>query len=168
MHGVVHRRLRSPIGELLVAATGLGIVRVAFAAEDLDAVEFVLARRHPTPASGAGPLLEAAARQLEEYFDGGRRSFELSLDLSGTPPFRRAAMVAMRAIPYGATATYAEVAHAAGNPRAVRAVGSACARNPVPILVPCHRVVRSDGTIGSFLGGTEVKAELQALEARHR
>jgi methylated-DNA-[protein]-cysteine S-methyltransferase len=175
--GVLHRRVATPVGELIVAVTDVGVARVAFAVEDLDVVEAALDRRHAAGRSGAGSgtrtgtdtsaLLDSAVRQLAEYFDGDRRTFDVPVDLTGLPPFRRAAVAAMTAIPYGTTSTYADLAAAAGNDRAVRAVGTACARNPLPILVPCHRVVRSDGTVGGFLGGVRVKLALQALEARH-
>ena len=113
----------------------------------------------------APPRLDEAARQLDEYFAGSRRAFDLPVDLRLAHGFRRDVLDHLLAIPYGRTESYAEVARAAGNPKAVRAVGSACAHNPVPVVVPCHRVVRSDGSIGQYLGGTETKVWLLALES---
>jgi methylated-DNA-[protein]-cysteine S-methyltransferase len=107
---------------------------------------------------------DAVARELDEYFAGTRRRFDVPVDLQLVHGFRRAVIAHLSDIAYGATETYAAVAIAAGSPAAVRAVGTACAHNPVPVVVPCHRVVRSDGTIGQYLGGVEVKAALLALE----
>ena len=106
-----------------------------------------------------------AARQLEEYFAGQRRSFDVPTDLRLVSGFRREVVTRLGDIAYGQTASYAAVAAAAGNPRAVRAVGSACSHNPVPVVIPCHRVVRSDGSIGQYLGGSEMKAALLAFES---
>src|SRR5690606_33051107 len=108
--------------------------------------------------------LDGAARELDEYFEGRRRSFDLPLDLRLSTGFRREVVNHLPSIGYGRTESYAQVAAAAGHPRAVRAVGSACATNPLPVVVPCHRVVRSDGTLGGYLGGPEAKTALLALE----
>lgn len=162
---VAHRTVDSPHGPLLVAATPAGIVRLAFAGEDHDAVLDRLAASVSPRVLAAPARLDPAARQLEEYFAGRRRAFDLTLDLRLAQGFRRQVLDHLRDVPYGRTATYTAVAAAAGSPRAVRAVGSACATNPVPIVVPCHRVVRTDGTIGQYLGGTEVKRALLAMEA---
>ena len=104
-------------------------------------------------------------RQLSEYFAGQRQSFELPLDFRLSSGFRRQVLAHLPEIGYGHTESYAQVAAATGNPRAVRAVGSACATNPIPVVVPCHRVVRSDGTSGGYRGGPEAKKSLLALEA---
>ncbi len=162
---IAYRCVDTPIGSLLLAATPVGLLRVAFEVEDHDAVlhdlaESVSPRILPAPAR-----LDLAATQLDAYFAGDRRQFELPLDLRLAVGFRREVLGQLLAIAYGATATYAEVAVAVGRPRAVRAVGSACAHNPVPVVVPCHRVVRSGGAIGQYLGGAEIKAALLALEA---
>jgi methylated-DNA-[protein]-cysteine S-methyltransferase len=109
--------------------------------------------------------LDRAARQLDEYFAGRRRRFEVPVDLRLAHGFRRTVLEHLPNIAYGTTATYAAVALAAGSPQAVRAVGSACARNPLPVVVPCHRVVRSDGTIGGYAGGSAAKHILLGLEA---
>src|SRR5207247_11158259 len=109
--------------------------------------------------------LDPAARELEEYFAGRRTAFDLPLDMRLARGFRRTVLAHLPEIGYGHTASYAAVATAAGSPRAVRAVGTACATNPLPVVVPCHRVVRSDGTIGQYVGGVEAKHMLLALES---
>jgi methylated-DNA-[protein]-cysteine S-methyltransferase len=108
---------------------------------------------------------DEAARELEEYFAGRRRRFDLPLDLQLVHGFRREVVAGLAGIPFGATESYGEVARRVGNPSAVRAVGSACSHNPVPLVLPCHRVVRSDGSTGQYLGGAGVKVALLALEA---
>lgn len=165
---VAVRTLDSPLGRLLVATTELGVVRVAFESEDHDAVLHQLAGRIGPRVLRSVRLTDAAARQIEEYFAGTRRSFDVAVDLRLLSGFRAAVVARLAGIGYGETASYAQVAALAGRPTAVRAVGSACSHNPVPIVVPCHRVVRSDGTIGRYLGGTEAKRRLLALEAGGR
>lgn len=162
---VAHRRVDSPFGALLVAATDVGLVRVAFESEDHDQVLRSLATTMGRQISPSSPVTDATAHQLDEYFAGDRRRFELPLDLRLVTGFRRTVIDQLASIAYGTTQTYGQLAAAAGNPGAVRAVGSACARNPVPVVIPCHRVVRRDGSIGQYLGGTETKAALLALEA---
>jgi methylated-DNA-[protein]-cysteine S-methyltransferase len=161
---VAYRTTDSPFGPLLVAATPEGVVRVAFEGEDHDAVLDALATAVSPRILRSGRRTDEVARQLDEYFAGRRRRFDLAVDLRLVQGFRHAVISRLGDIAYGATASYAAVAAAAGNPRAVRAVGSACAHNPVPLVVPCHRVVRSDGSIGQYLGGAEAKAALLALE----
>lgn len=163
---IAYRVVDSPVGALLLAATSEGLVRVAFEGEGHDAVLGLLAERISSRILLAPSRLDAPARQLGEYFDGVRRQFDLALDLRLARGFRRLVLDHLRAIPYGTTSSYATVAAAAGSPAAVRAVGSACATNPVPVVVPCHRVVRSDGAIGQYLGGVDAKKALLALEAR--
>ena len=162
---VAYRTLDTPVGTLLLAATEHGLVRVAFAAEGVDAVLASIAARVSPRILRAPRRLDEAARQLGEYFEGRRRGFDLPLDLALSSGFRRTVLVQLRQIGYGHTATYAAVAVAAGRPRAVRAVGSACATNPLPVVVPCHRVVRSDGSIGQYLGGVDAKRALLRLES---
>lgn len=162
---VAHRTVDSPYGALLVAATPAGIVRLAFALEGHDAVLDRLAADVSPRVLAAPARLDTAARQLDEYFAGTRTAFDLPVDLRLSHGFRRQVLDHLRAVPYGRTETYTEVAVATGSPRAVRAVGTACATNPVPIVVPCHRVVRTDGTIGNYLGGSETKRALLAMEA---
>jgi len=162
---VAYRVTDSPFGPLLLAATADGVVRVAFDGEDHDTVLEDLAGRISPRILRAPNRLDQAARQLDEYFAGSRRIFDIAVDLRLARGFRRTVLHHLRSIPYGATESYSTVAAASGSPAAVRAVGSACATNPVPLVVPCHRVVRSDGTIGRYRGGTEAKRTLLALEA---
>jgi methylated-DNA-[protein]-cysteine S-methyltransferase len=162
---VAYRTVGTPVGTLLLAATTAGLVRVAYASEDHDAVLAALAARVSPRILNAPGRLDTAARQLEEYFVGARRRFDLPLDLRLATGFRRAVLSQLPAIGYGQTASYAAVAASAGRPRAVRAVGTACATNPLPIVVPCHRVIRSDGTPGRYLGGPAAKQLLLGLEA---
>ncbi len=162
---VAYRKVDSPFGRLLLAATTDGLVRVAFDREDHDVVLGVLAEQISPRILAAPRRLDDVARELDEYFAGVRRSFDVPVDLRLAHGFRRTVLVHLRSIAYGSTETYATVAAAAGNPGAVRAVGSACSHNPVPLVVPCHRVIRSDGTIGQYLGGTDAKQTLLALEA---
>jgi methylated-DNA-[protein]-cysteine S-methyltransferase len=162
---VAYRTLDTPVGPVLLAATPHGLVRVAFAVQDHQAALQQLADRVSPRVLRAPGRLDAASRQLEEYFAGSRRRFELPLDWSLSTGFRLDALHQLPGIGYGRTATYAEIAAAAGSPRAVRAVGTACATNPLPLVVPCHRVVRSDGTPGQYAGGAGVKRFLLDMEA---
>ncbi len=162
---VTYRSVDSPLGPLLVAATPAGLLRVAFEREGHDAVLARLADDVSPRIVRAPGRLDDAARQLDEYFAGERRTFDVPVDLRLAHGFRRTVLDRLRGIAYGTTTTYAAVAADTGNPRAARAVGSACATNPLSIVVPCHRVVRSDGVIGHYLGGTEAKRTLLALEA---
>lgn len=162
---VAYRVVDGPLGPLLVAATTDGIVRVAFAGEGHDDVLAALAATVSPRILRAPARLDPFATQLDEYFAGQRRTFDVAVDLRLAHGFRSAVLEHLRSIPYGTTETYTAVARAAGSPNAVRAAGSACATNPVPIVVPCHRVVRTDGTIGDYRGGTEAKRLLLALEA---
>ena len=159
------RTVDGPVGPCLVAVGGAGVVRIAFAVEGHDAVLTDLAERISPRILADDVRTDDVARQLDEFFAGRRRDFDLPVDLSLAHGFRRTVLDHLRAVPYGRTETYAGLAEAAGSPRAVRAVGSACATNPVPIVVPCHRVVRSDGTTGAYRGGVEAKAALLAMEA---
>jgi methylated-DNA-[protein]-cysteine S-methyltransferase len=161
---VAYRTVATPVGELLLAATGQGLVRVAYPGEGHDAVLARLAEAVSPRILRAPGRLEQASRQLEEYFAGHRTVFELPLDLRLAKGFRRQVLAHLPEIPYGRTESYAQVAAATGSPRAVRAVGTACATNPLPVVVPCHRVVRSDGTFGGYVGGPAAKQALLALE----
>jgi methylated-DNA-[protein]-cysteine S-methyltransferase len=161
---VAYRTLDSPVGPLLVAATPQGVVRVAFAVQDHAAVlEELSATVSPRVLEAPGRL-DDAARELDEYFAGRRRAFDLPLDLRLTRGFRREVVEHLTSVRYGTTATYAQVAVLTGRPGAVRAVGTACARNPLPLVLPCHRVVRSDGTPGRYAGGDAAKEQLLRLE----
>jgi len=162
---VAYRTVDSPIGPLLVAATAVGLVRVAFEREGEESVLAELSAAVSPRILRSGRRTDAVARELDEYFARRRRRFDLPVDLQLVHGFRHTVIAHLPEIPYGTTESYADVARAAGSPAAVRAVGTACGHNPVPIVVPCHRVVRSDGTIGQYRGGVEVKSTLLALEA---
>lgn len=161
------RTVETPVGRLLLAASERGLVRVAFPEEDADAVLSGLAGQIGARVLRAPRRLDLVVAELEEYFQGRRRRFDLALDLRWSTPFRRRVQQQLPEIGFGQTASYAQVAARVGSPGAVRAVGSACATNPVPIVVPCHRVVRSDGSMGGYRGGAAAKAWLLALESSH-
>jgi methylated-DNA-[protein]-cysteine S-methyltransferase len=162
---VAYRTVDSPVGTLLLAATDQGLVRVAYEAEDHDHVLQTLSQLISPRILRAPRRLDQVAHQLTEYFTGERRDFVLPLDFRLAHGFRRAVLAHLVLINYGQTETYAEVAAATGHARAVRAVGTACATNPMPVIVPCHRVLRSDGKLGGYVGGLETKATLLSLEA---
>jgi methylated-DNA-[protein]-cysteine S-methyltransferase len=162
---VAYRTLDSPVGPLLLAATPRGLVRVAYDIEDHDRVLETLAGRLSPRVLRAPGRLDAAARELEEYFAGRRRAFDLPLDLSLSRGFRLLVQQSLPSIGYGQTRSYRQVADLVGHPKAVRAVGTACATNPLPVVVPCHRVLRSDGTPGRYVGGPAAKTTLLNLEA---
>ena len=162
---VAYRTIDSPVGPLLLAATSKGLVRVAYGCEDHGKVLERLARELSPRILHAPARLDAAAKEIDEYFAGLRQGFDLPVDLSLARGFRRLVLTRLGTIGYGRTASYAAIAVAAGNPRAVRAVGTACATNPVPVVVPCHRVVRSDGSLGQYVGGADAKRALLALES---
>ncbi len=155
----------TPVGGLLLAATEAGLVRVAYAGEDHDGVLATLAAAVSPRILRAPHRVEGAARQIDEYFAGTRTHFDIPLDFRLSHGFRRDVLSHLTGIAYGQTESYAQVARAVGSPRAVRAVGSACATNPLPVVVPCHRVVRSDGTVGGYVGGPEAKRILLTLES---
>jgi methylated-DNA-[protein]-cysteine S-methyltransferase len=161
---VAYTTVDSPLGPLLLAATETGVVRLAYQVEDHDQVLQSLARKISPRVLRAPGRLDEAARQLEAYFAGRRRTFDVPLDLRLSAGFRRQVLNHLRTIGYGHTQSYAGVAEAIGRARAVRAVGSACATNPLPLLVPCHRVLRSDGALGGYVGGLRAKQALLALE----
>lgn len=162
---VAYRVIDSPVGRLLLAGTEAGLVRIAFASEGHDAVLESLAATISPRILTSPTRLDAAAKELEEYFAQRRRHFGVALDFRLAHGFRREVLSHLQEIGYGHTASYAAVAALTSSPRAVRAVGTACARNPLPLVVPCHRVVRSDGSQGAYLGGAEAKTLLLALEA---
>jgi methylated-DNA-[protein]-cysteine S-methyltransferase len=162
---VAYRTIDTPVGTLLLAATALGLIRVAFDSEALGAVLGMLAVEVSPRILNAPKRLDGAARELDEYFAGQRHTFDLPLDLSLSKGFRRAVLGYLPDIGYGQTASYGAVAAAIGNPKAVRAVGTACATNPLPVVVPCHRVIRADGQVGAYRGGPQAKRVLLSLEA---
>src|SRR4051812_3114043 len=162
---LAYRDLDTPIGSLLLVATASGLVRIAFAAEDHGTVLQALADRISPRVLRAPARLDDTARQLDEYFAGRRKQFELALDWRLSGGFRREVLHHLAEIAYGRTETYATVAERSGRPKAVRAVGTACATNPLPVVIPCHRVVRTDGGMGGYLGGLDAKVALLAMEA---
>lgn len=162
---VAYRTVDSPLGSLLVAATDAGVVRVAFEIEGHDDVLDELADVVSPRVLQGSSRLDRAARELDEYFAGRRRTFDMEVDLRLASGFRRDVLDHLRRIPYGCTESYADVAVATGRPRAFRAVGTACGLNPVPLVVPCHRVVRADGSAGEYRGGAAAKVTLLTLEA---
>ena len=162
---VAYARAESPFGDLLVASTPRGLVRVGFLhTEDEDAVVGELVEKLSPRVLHAPARVDDVRRQLDEYFAGSRERFELKTDRALIHGFARAVLAQTSKIPYGSFLTYGEVAAEAGNPRAHRAAGSALARNPIPIVIPCHRVLRSGGVIGNYGGGPEMKARLLAME----
>jgi len=162
---VAYRTLDTPVGTLLLAATETGLVRVAYPIEGHDQVLQGLAARVSTRILNAPRRLDPAAREIDEYFAGRRRAFDLPLDYRLAAGFRRKVLGHLPGIGYGTTASYATVAAAVGSPRAFRAVGTACATNPLPVVVPCHRVIKSDGDLGNYRGGPAAKQLLLNLEA---
>lgn len=155
----------SPIGPLLLAATPAGLVRVAFGwAEDADAVLQDLADRVSPRVLAAPGRLDGVRRELDEYFEGRRHEFDVPLDWRLSSGFRRRALEVVASIPYGSVMTYREVAAGAGNEAATRAAGSACGSNPIPVVVPCHRVLRTGGGLGGYGGGLDQKRLLLTLE----
>jgi methylated-DNA-[protein]-cysteine S-methyltransferase len=162
---IAYTTVDSPVGTLLLAATPKGLLRVAYTVEGHDLVLDTLSRKISPRVLRAPNRLDAAVRELNEYFVGQRRAFDLPLDLSLSRGFRQLVQRLLPEIGYGQTRTYQQVAELAGNPRAIRAVGTACATNPLPVVVPCHRVLRADGTLGGYVGGPDAKAALLRLEA---
>lgn len=150
----------SPLGDLLLVSDGESLTHIRYLA-----VAPADRPLHPRSPAEAGGVLAVAADQLSEYFAGRRRSFDLPLRPAGTA-FQREVWSAMTAIPFGATAGYGELAGRVGRPAASRAVGAACGRNPLPIVVPCHRVVGSDGSLTGYAGGLGIKRALLDLERR--
>jgi methylated-DNA-[protein]-cysteine S-methyltransferase len=140
-------------------------VRVAFDCENHDQVLVELSTAISPRVLRSSQRVDDVARQIDEYFAGRRRLFEVPVDLQLSKGFRRAVLIHLMEIPYGVRESYTVVARSAGNPGAVRAAGSACATNPIPLVVPCHRVVRSDGTYGQYRGGPEAKHMLLTMEA---
>jgi methylated-DNA-[protein]-cysteine S-methyltransferase len=162
---VAYRTIDSPVGALLVARTPTGVVRVAFPGEGHDAVLTELAGAVSPRILEDRRGLDDIASQFDDFFARRIRAFDVPVDLRLAKGFRRVVLDHLREIAYGATASYAELARRAGNPAAVRAAASACSHNPIPLVVPCHRIVRSDGSIGNYRGGVDAKRLLLTLEA---
>ncbi|MCW2758937.1 MAG: Methylated-DNA--protein-cysteine methyltransferase [Nocardioidaceae bacterium] len=158
---VAYRTVDSPIGTLLLAATDKGLVKVGFD-EDLDD----LAEKISPRILKSAKRTDDVARELDEYFAGTRQRFDVPLDTRLAHGFRLEVIRHLTDIGYGETASYSRVADIAGSPKAVRAVGTACALNPLPVVLPCHRVVRADGAMGQYAGGVAAKRYLLDLERR--
>jgi methylated-DNA-[protein]-cysteine S-methyltransferase len=161
---VAYTRADSPFGPLLLAATPRGLVKLGLPSYDEGEALDELARLVSPRLVEAPARLDDARRQLDDYFEGRLTAFDLPLDWQLTHGFRRRAVRAINRIPYGRTRSYAEIATSAGNERAVRAAGTACGANPIPIVVPCHRVLRSGGGLGGYGGGLPMKEALLRLE----
>lgn len=161
---VAYATLDTPLGELLVAVTPRGVVRVAYPGPGEDVVLEELAARVSPRVLRAPERTDELRRQLEEYFARRRRSFEVPVDWSLIRGFARGVLEATAAVPFGSVTTYRDVAAAAGSPRAYRAAGNALGANPVPIVVPCHRVLHSGGGLGGYAGGLDRKRMLLTLE----
>jgi methylated-DNA-[protein]-cysteine S-methyltransferase len=161
---VSYDTIDSPFGQLLAATTARGLVRLAFPEEHPeDALQRLALRLSPRIVE-APAALDAVRRELDQYFEGRRRSFELALDWALIGPFARRVLHATAAIPYGSVLSYADVAARAGSPRGSRAAGNALGSNPIPIVIPCHRVLRSGGALGGYGGGLDRKRHLLTLE----
>jgi methylated-DNA-[protein]-cysteine S-methyltransferase len=162
---VAYATVDSPFGPLLVATTPHGLVKISFpVAYDTDETLQDLATRISPRVLEAPAHLDDVRRQLDLYFEGRLHEFELPLDWQLSKGFRRRALRAIDRIPYGKTRSYTQIARSAGNERAVRAAGTACGANPIPIVVPCHRVLRSGGALGGYGGGLPMKEALLELE----
>ena len=161
---VTYRTVDSPIGSLLLATTDTGLVRVAFAGEDHERVLQQLADRVSPRVLRHPARLDDTAHQLDEYFAGRRHAFDLAIDWELTHGFTRRVLQSTARIPFGELGTYRSVATRAGNAAAVRAAGNALGANPMPIVVPCHRIVRTGGALGGYTGGVQRKEFLLTLE----
>ena len=153
----------SPIGPLLVAATEHGLCRVWFRPDPERQLDS-LARTFGPRVLRSHASVASAERQLDEYFDGRRESFELDVDLRAAAPFARTVLEELGRVPYGQTTTYGTLAAKVGAPRAARAVGTVMNRNPIPIVLPCHRVVGANGSLTGYAGGLDLKERLLRLE----
>jgi methylated-DNA-[protein]-cysteine S-methyltransferase len=162
---IAYTTFDSPVGPLLLAATEAGLLRVAYEIEDHDRVLETISARISPRILRAPKRLDEAMRELDEYFAGRRTTFDLPLDLGLSTGFRQVVQRELAHIAYGHTQSYGQVAAAVGNPKAVRAVGTACATNPLPVVLPCHRVLKADGSLGGYAGGPATKAVLLELES---
>jgi methylated-DNA-[protein]-cysteine S-methyltransferase len=171
---VWYTRIDSPLGDLILAATREGLREIDFGKDVSDVAlikrmresgaEAVRVQRIEDVEPDARQYLQRAAKELEEYFGGRRARFDVPLDWGKMPPFQRAVLEATASVPFGHVDTYAGIAQRIGNPKATRAVGNALGRNPIPVIVPCHRVIRSDATLGGYTGGLGIKQHLLHLE----
>jgi methylated-DNA-[protein]-cysteine S-methyltransferase len=158
---VAYDLVESPVGELLVGVSETGVCRISFDGESaLDG----LARTFGTRVLRTARPVEQARRELDEYFEGRREQFDLPVDLTVLPDFHRAVLAELRRVPYGVTSTYGRLAASLDRPGAARAVGGALNRNPIPIVVPCHRIVGANGSLVGYAGGLDRKRALLSLE----
>jgi methylated-DNA-[protein]-cysteine S-methyltransferase len=153
----------SPVGDLLVAATPRGVCRISYDA-DPEAQAERLARAYGVRVLRVPGAVDAVRRELDEYFNGRRVTFDLELDLTGAPEFTRAVLGELARVPYGEVTTYGSLAARVGSPRSARAVGTVMNRNPIPIVLPCHRVVGANGSLVGYAGGLDRKQALLRLE----
>jgi methylated-DNA-[protein]-cysteine S-methyltransferase len=163
---IAYATLDSPVGNLLLATSPAGLIRLAYldSPSTLDATLEKLAMQISPRVLAAPARLDQPRRELDEYFRGRRRRFEIPLDWSLVTPFGRRVLRATAEIPFGTVSTYAQVATAAGSPRGARAAGNALGANPLPIVIPCHRVLHSGGGLGGYTGGLERKLTLLGIE----
>jgi methylated-DNA-[protein]-cysteine S-methyltransferase len=161
---VAYRFVDSPLGVLLLAATSAGVVRVAFDIENHDLVLQSISETISSRMLKYATRLDPLARQLDGYFAGKISALSFPVDLRLVNGFRQTVLSRLVDVPYGTTASYATLAALSGKPAAIRAAASACSHNPVPIVLPCHRIVKSDGSIGRYLGGDDRKRLLLDLE----
>lgn len=159
MSDLRRREMDTPIGTLILVASEQGLTNILFDGETPGAAGLPV----DLPSDATDPNLEAAEAQLREYFEGDRTEFDLTLDLRGTD-FQREAWLALADVPYGTTTSYGAQAAAVGRPGAARAIGSANGQNPIPIVLPCHRIIGADGSLTGFGGGLDVKQRLLDLE----
>jgi len=160
---VAYAKIDSPVGRLILARTRKGLARLAYGDEERVTAE--LAATISPRVLEAPSALDTERRQLDEYFEGRRREFDLDLDLSLVrSPFQRRVLKSLQRIGFGEVATYGELATRSGTPNAYRAAGTACGRNPLAIVIPCHRVLKSGGKVGNYGGGTPAKEYLLRLE----
>jgi len=160
---VAYDLVDSPVGPLLVGATDLGVCRISFDSEPEHHLEVLARSFGPRVLRSARPV-ETARRQLDDYFEGRRTAFELELDLRPAAEFAREVLGELALVPYGQVTTYGTLAARTGRPRAARAVGMVMNRNPIPIVLPCHRVVGANGSLVGYAGGLHVKESLLRLE----
>jgi methylated-DNA-[protein]-cysteine S-methyltransferase len=161
---VAYARVETPVGDMVVASTRRGLVRLSFAGAPIDVVLRELSEDISPRVLESPARLDPIRRQLDEYFEGRRREFDLTLDWQLSRGFSKRILEHTARIPYGGVSTYKEMATAAGSPRGARAAGNALGGNPIPIVVPCHRVLHSGGGIGGYGGGLDLKRFLLRLE----
>lgn len=164
MTAIYHTTLDTTLGDLLIASSERGLVRIIFPSEgEQDSFSTLLDEFADSDLHESREHNESACRQLTEYFEETRTAFDLPLDLRGTD-FQKAVWEAVSRVPYGQTRTYGQIAEDIGNPGSIRAVGAANGANPIPIVVPCHRIIGADGSLTGYGGGIEIKRKLLVLE----